>query len=321
MSAPLKIELVKNAPVRAAYEGVAYDTLRTLWRRKLSIGTLSVTALLLASIVLVLVGPRYTGEALIQLNFDRDEPATATNIQPVAPMDPVAIVDSAASLIRSRATASAVVARLGLDKDPAFAHESALWRIVSDVRTALGLVGAKASPRDLAVNSLMRVVTVTNQPHSYLISIATTARDPEQAATLANAVALEYLRGEARKQLAHRQAAVMRELAQLSSIYGVSHPGYAAKRVMLENLNAAIDILRDGSPADDTYEQVIGQSFIAAEKVTAPSGPIIMLILGLAVGAAFALGTWLALLVGRPIRPEAVGAVPTRNGSQALRKK
>lgn len=307
MSAPLKIGLVKTAPVRAHYEGVAYDTLRILWRRKLLIATIPVAALLFTSMVLVLIGPRYTSQALILLNFNREEPATATKIQPIASMDPVAVVDSAASVIRSRTTANAVVARLGLDKDADFAHESALWRIVSDLRTALGLVGAKSSPRDLAVNSLMREVTVTNEPHSYIISIAITERDPERAATLANAVALEYLRGEAKKQLADKQAGVERELAQLSSIYGASHPNYVVKRAMLENLEASLGALRDGSLAADAYELMIGQSFIAAEKVTAPSGPNIMLILGLAVGAAFAVGTWLALLLGPVGRPEAAG--------------
>jgi uncharacterized protein involved in exopolysaccharide biosynthesis len=307
MSAPLKLGLVKTAPARAHYEGVAYDTLRILWRHKLLIATIPIAALLFTSMVLVLVGPRYTSQALILLNFNREEPATAAKIQPIASMDPVAVVDSAASVIRSRTTASAVVARLGLDKDPYFARESALWRIVSDLRTALGLIGAKPSPRDLAVNSLMREVTVTNEPHSYLISIAITERDPERAATLANAFALEYLRGEAKKQLADKQAGVERELAQLSSIYGVSHPSYVVKRAMLDSLEASLGALRGGSVADDVYKFVIGQSFIAAEKVTAPSGPNIMLILGLAVGAAFAGATWLALQL-RPIgRSEAPG--------------
>ena len=303
MSAPLKIGLFKAVPVRAHYEGVAHDTLRILWHRKLLIATIPFAALLFTSMVLVLIGPRYTAEALILLNFNREEPATTAKIQPIASMDPVAVVDSAASVIRSRTTASAVVARLELDKDPNFAHESTVWRIVSDLRTALGLVGAKPSPRDLAVKSLMREVTVTNEPHSYLISIAITERDPERAATLANAVALEYLRGEAQKQLADKEAGVERELAQISSVYGVSHPNYVAKRAMLESLEASLDALRGGSLADDANELVIGQSLIAAEKVTAPSGPNIMLILGLAVGAAFAVGVWLALLL-RPVGPE-----------------
>ena len=148
---------------------------------------------------------------------------------------------------------------------------------------------------------------MTNEPHSYLISITITERDPERAATLANAVALEYLRGEAKKQLADKQAGVERELAQLSSVYGVNHPSYVVKRAMLDNLQASLGALGGGSVADDVYKFVIGQSFVAAEKVTAPSGPNIMLILGLTVGAAFAGATWLALLLRPMGRSEATG--------------
>jgi uncharacterized protein involved in exopolysaccharide biosynthesis len=56
-----------------------------------------------------------------------------------------------------------------------------LWRVLSGVRAALGLEGGDA-PRDLAVNQLMRKVTVANEPRSYLILISITAGDPERAA-------------------------------------------------------------------------------------------------------------------------------------------
>jgi uncharacterized protein involved in exopolysaccharide biosynthesis len=302
MIAPLKIEKDEPTPLRAHYEGVAHDTLRIVWHRKLLIAAIVIAALLVASIALVIIGPRYTGEAMIQLNFIREEPTTGTKIQPIAAVDAVALVDSAARVIRSRATASAVVARLGLDKDPDFARESTLWRVLSDVRAALGLEGKTPSPRDLAVNQLTRRVTVTNDPRSYLISVAITTGDPERAAMLANAVALEYLRGQMLQQLADAQAAVERELAQLSSVYGVRHPNYVLGRTRLENLQFRLSALRDGSTAEDAVKLVIGQSFVAADKVLVPTGPNIILILGLTLGAALAVGIGLALLL-RPDRP------------------
>jgi uncharacterized protein involved in exopolysaccharide biosynthesis len=305
MTALLKIEKDEAIPLRAHYEGVAHDTLRILWRRRLPIAAIVVAALLLASIALVLIGPRYTAEATIQLNFIREEPATGAKFQPIAAVDAVALVDSAARIIRSRATASAVVARLELDKDPDFARESTLWRMLSGVRAALGFEGETPSDRDLAVNQLIRKVTVTNELRSYLISVAITTADPERAAKLANTVALEYLRGQMLQQLADAQAAVERELAQLLSVYGVRHPNYVLGRAKLENLQARLSALRDGSPADDTAKLVMGQSFVAAEKVMVPSGPNIILILGLSVGAALAVGIWLALLLpsGQTDRP------------------
>jgi len=304
MTAPLKIENDETTLLRAHYERVAHDTLRTLWHSRFLIAAILVAAFLLASIALVLIGPRYTSEAIIRLNFSREEPTTETRIQPTASVDAVALVDSAARVIRSRATASAVVARLGLDNDPSFARESVLWRVLSGARTALGLEGATPSPHDLAVKELMRKVTVTNEPRSYLISIAFTTGDSKQAARLANAVALEYLRGQMLQQMADAQAAAERELAQLSSIYGVRHPSYVLARTKLENLQARLSAQRDGSSAEDAAKLVIGQSLMAAQEVMVPSGPNIAMILGLAVGAALALGIWLALLLGpdTPIR-------------------
>src|SRR5438874_9990266 len=169
MTVQLKIETKETADLPAQYEQLAYDTLRVLWHRKLLISVILVAAVLLVSVMLVLIGPRYSGEAIIELNFIREVPtAGAAQIQPTASVDAAAIVDSAARVIRSRATASAAVARLRLDKDPAFARRSAF----SYVRSVLGPEAATPSPHDLAVDELMRQITVTNELRSYLISYA-----------------------------------------------------------------------------------------------------------------------------------------------------
>lgn len=296
MTAQPKIKENEATLLRAYYEGIARDTLEILWHQKLLIVGILLAALFFASIFLVLIGPRYSAEATIHLNFTREEPATGTKIQPIASIDAAALVDGALRVIRSRATASAVVARLGLDKDPEFAHGSNVWRVFSIVRAAFGLAAVEPpSRRDLAVNELMRRITVASGTRSYVISVATTAGDPERAARLANAVALEYLRGQMLQQLADTQAAAERELTQLSSVYGVRHPSYVLARTRLDALQDRLTALRDGPPDDDTVRLVIGQSFVAAEKTFVPSGPPIILILGLTAGAALGLGIWLAL--------------------------
>jgi uncharacterized protein involved in exopolysaccharide biosynthesis len=304
MTAQLKIKDINIKESEATlplayYEEVARDTLGILWHQKLLIVGILVVALSVASIALVLIGPRYSAEAMIQLNFIREEPATGAKTQSIAAVEAVALVESAARAIRSRATANAVVARLGLDKDPDFARVSTLWRVLSGVRAALGLEGAMPTPRDLAVNQLSRKVTVANDPRSYLISVAVTTRDPEQAATLANVVALEYLRGQMLQQLSDTQAAAERELNQLSSVYGVRHPSYVLARTRLDTLQNRLIALRDGPPDDDTVRLVIGQSYVAGERTLVPSGPPIILILGLTAGAALGVGMWLALWLAR----------------------
>ncbi len=302
MTVQLKIETKETADLPAHYEQLAYDTLRVLWHRKLLISAILVAAVLLVSVMLVRIGPRYSGEAIIELNFIREVPtAGAAQIQPTASVDAAAIVDSAARVIRSRATASAVVARLRLDKDPAFARRSAF----SYVQSVLGREAATPSPHDLAVHELMRKITVTNELRSYLISIAITTGDPEQSANLANAVAVEYLRGQLLQQLTDAQVSAERDLNQLSSVYGVRHPNYVNGRTRLEHWDARLSALR-GLPADDVVKLVRGLSLLAAQKVMVPSGPNITLILGLTIAAALGVGIWLAWRLGprRPVRSQ-----------------
>jgi capsular polysaccharide biosynthesis protein len=300
----LKINDNETPLLRAHYEGVAHDTLRIIWRRKLLIAAILVAALVLASIALVLVGPRYTGEAIIQLSFSREESASSAKSQPIVSMEAAAIVDSAARVIRSRATASAVVARLGLDKDPTFTRQSFSWRVLSSVRSALGMEQA-LPPRDhdLAVSALMQQVAVINEPRSYLISIAVTARDPERAARLANAVAFEYLRAQMLQRLTETYTAVEGEVAELSAVYGIHHPDprYLDARAKLERLQARLSALRQEGADEDVVNLVSsprGQLF-PAETVMVPSGPNIVLVLALTAGAALVLGAWLAVLFGR----------------------
>jgi uncharacterized protein involved in exopolysaccharide biosynthesis len=315
MTAQLNVKENEATLLRAHYEEVARDTLGILWHHKLLIVGILLAALLFASIFLVLAGPRYTGEATIHLNFTREEPTT-TKLQPIASIDAAALVEGVIRVIRSRATASAVVARLGLDKDPEFARESKVWRVFSIVRTGFGLPEVEPSPRDFAVNELMRRITVASDTRSYLISITTTAGDPERAARLANAVASEYHRGQMLQQLADTTAAAENELNELSSVYGVRHPSYVLARTRLDTLQNRLTALRDRPPDNDTIGPVRGEWFVAAEKTFFPSGPPIILILELAAGAALGVGIWLALRLTprRQPRPDKLAIVADRAG-------
>jgi uncharacterized protein involved in exopolysaccharide biosynthesis len=314
MTAPLKLETQRATILQPHYRGIACVALRILWRRKLLIGALPIAALLVSSIALVLIGPSYKAEAVIALNFDRENQTADTRAQPIPSVDATALVNSAALAIRSRATATAVVTRLGLDEDADFTPESGLHRVLSVAREALGLNGAPQSPRDVAVSHLMQRFTVTNEPRSYLISITFTTRDPEQSARLANAVALEYLRGHMLQEVVDARAAVERDLTQLSSVYGVAHPNYVLGRRKLESLESRLSALRDGSLPEDALKLMIGQSFVPAERNTVPSGPNIKLILGVTAGASLAVAIWLALLLNpdRSIPSSGLAAYPVQ---------
>jgi uncharacterized protein involved in exopolysaccharide biosynthesis len=325
MAAPLKIDaplkgMSEVVPLRAHYERLAYDRLQILWHRKFLICALVVTAVSLAATGLVLIGPRYTGEAIIQLDFNQQMQAAVSNkidagpVSPALPVaiDAVALVETAARNIRSRATASAVVTRLGLDSDPQFARGAEAWRALSKVRATLDLAGVEPTPHDLATDTLMAKMVVTNDPHTYLISIAITTGNAVQAAKLANAVALEYLRRQLLQQALEAQLSAAREIDRIASAYGERHPSFLAARARLESLQARLKELQDDSNIENVGRQTPGQSFVPAEAVMVPSGPNVVLVLSLATGAVLIGAIWLALLLGRHPRSAPYGPPPLR---------
>jgi capsular polysaccharide biosynthesis protein len=280
---------------KVPYQKVVYDRLSTLWAHSPLIAAGLTAALALASVALVLIGPSYTSRAMIQFNFVREEPATGPRSLSTATVDAMAVVDSAAPIIRSHATANAVVTRLGLDKDPAFARGSLSWRVFSSIRSLFGFEENVPSNHDLAEGQLIRRIAVTSDPRSYLVSISVTAGDPEWAARLANAVAVEYLRGKLLQQVTDSYAGAERRMSELSSIYGIRHPAYQSEQRKLEGLQLRLRALRE-EPFDETVASgVTGQSFVPAHKVMIPSGPNILLVLGLTALAELGLGAWLAL--------------------------
>jgi capsular polysaccharide biosynthesis protein len=290
---------------RIHYERVVYDKLRVLWRQKPLVAAVLGIALAALSVALLLIAPRYTGEAMIQLDFTRNETVAGEKVQSIAAVDAAALVGGAARIIRSRGTASAVVSVLGLDNDPAYTHQSLPARALSSVWSVLGLPAP--TPRDLAVERLMRQTTVTNDPRSYLITVAVTASDPERAAQLANWVASEYLRGRLREQAIEAYAVAEREMTSLSSVFGPRHPSYLNGSAKLGRLKAQLAAAREGGVteereavvAQDMVRFAVGQSLLPAEAVMVPSGPNTMLLFALTILAALAVGILLSSLAER----------------------
>jgi transposase-like protein/capsular polysaccharide biosynthesis protein len=266
------------------------EFLRVLWNRKGMFTTIIVVALLLASAAIVVVPPRYTAQAMIEINFKRDQAADDPRSEIAASLDAAALVNSAAQIIGSRANASAAVTRLHLDKDPAFTRQPTVRNLISGMRSRLGLDKATPlplSPHELAVNTLMKHVTVTSETRSYVISIAATWDDSALAARLANTMALEYLRTQAMQQLTDARTAATRELAGVLSAYGLRHPNYARALTKVQDLNTRLAALRDALSIDEVGALGVGQSLIAADRVLTPSSPDPKLYVGLAVAAAF----------------------------------
>ncbi len=309
----MSFETNKIYAPRIHYEGLVYNRLRVLWKHKALVATVLGIALAALAAALILIAPRYTGEAMIQLDFTRNENAAGERVESTAAVDAAAVVDSAARIIRSRATASAVVSVLGLDKDPAYTSRSPLERVLTPVWSAYGVSAPTA--RDLAVTHLMKQISVTNDPRSYLITVAVTASAPERAARLANWVASEYLRGRLREQAARAHATAEGEVAGLSSVFGPRHPSYLAGRAKLGRLKAELVATqaavvpsdREAVVAHEMISVAGGQTLLPAEAVMIPSGPNAVLLFSLTVLAALAIGILLSslaesgLLRSRPV--------------------
>lgn len=301
ITVPLQNDEDGTVDLRGHYDSLARGVALGLWQRKwLIIGTL-VLSLSLAIGVLVVVPSYYTAEAIISLNFLHEEPPSAgASNQPIASLDPAALVDSEVHIIRSRRITNAVVARLGLDRDPGFVRQPVLLRGIAAIRAAFGLEEKAPSPSDLAAIELSRHVHVTNQPRSYLISVSATSASPEQAARLANTVALEYLRSRAERELAEAQAVAAQALLDVSSIYGVHHPNYLRARAQLKQLRDRLGALQSGEAFGEVAKATTKSSVLLAEVVSTPAGPDAKLILSLAAIAGLAAGIGLARRVRHP---------------------
>jgi uncharacterized protein involved in exopolysaccharide biosynthesis len=297
MTVPFKYP--KSERLIAYREEVAWLTIRRLWRGKWRIVTSFIVAVTIASAVVVVVRPRYTAEAIIQFDFGHEvnNQDASVKIQPIAVLEASVLVESAARLIRLRATASGVVDRLKLYDDPSFLHEPILLRLISSIRSAVGLDQSTLSPSNeqLAISALMRRVVVRSEPRSYLISISVTAEDPDQAAKLANAVAMEYLRSQLTSRLNEARSTTEREVAQMSFIYGDHHPNYLRAEAALSRIKGDQAALAEGQDLADDFGPPLGQSLIPAEAASIPSVPNINLTLAIGAIVGLIIGAWWAL--------------------------
>jgi uncharacterized protein involved in exopolysaccharide biosynthesis len=298
MTARLRIDDAFIA--RLHYEKTVYKTIAILWSRRWLIASVLLIVLMLDAVALVATGPRYTGEAILQVSFTREETASGPKNQSTAALDAGTVVDSVARLVRARAVASAAVDQLALDQDPNFTSGSLPRRILSSVRVKLGLEEPVSSKHDLAVARLMRQVNVTSDPRSYLISVSVTSSDPVRSAKLANTVVYEYMRKQLLQQVSDAYASAEREMMQVSVAYGRRHPAYLSSRTRLEALGARLDELRHRTPDGELARLVVGQTFWPAEPVFVPSGPNIIIVVGVSTAAALGGAIWLALLMGFP---------------------
>lgn len=279
------------------YEAVAFDTLRALWRNRLLIASFVAAGLVLAVLGILVVERRYSADAVIQLDFAREDPARKT--PPSAAMDAAILVEGEARLIRSAALARRVVTRLKLDEDPGYASLGLFARFLSVLRAPAA--GAPSPSKiDLAARRLAQQLTVTNDNRSYLINISIMSNSPEWSAKLANAFAVEYLNDRVIQRLREAEAGARGALGDARATYGEKHPSVIQANAQLAAAEARTrEQEKLGAERPDELRPAPGQSFLKAEPVWIPAGPnsVAFLAIGLLGSLLAAIG--LALLLER----------------------
>jgi uncharacterized protein involved in exopolysaccharide biosynthesis len=294
MNSPLRILTDELRPMEA-HRIVARYTLSALWQGKWCIAAIVTLCFVVAAGGVALIPPYYTSEAILQLSFSREEPAEGLQ-RVVATLDASAMMESEVRLIRSLAIARAVVTRLGLENSPELTRRSRLSGALLWLQTELGIASVPLTKYDLAVAALMRRVRVEIQGRSYLLSIIATSNAPTEASTLANAIATEYLRTTAMREVGRQAFSAQAELTALASVYGKRHPNFQRGALQLERIRHRLDALPNAQSAQEIMAIAGGgPTLIPANTVLAPSGPNIKLILGAAGFVGVLAGMFLVL--------------------------
>lgn len=261
--------------------------LGALQRRFLLATAIAFLLSLLAVVAYIVTPPEYTSEAVLELNFNREEAPTLSSSRQVASMDPGALVNGAALSIASRANASRVVDRLGLHLNGA-PKPSIVSNLTTALRSAFGVVKEPLTAHEIAIEDLQRNLKVSSKSHLYQIGIAYTDPDPRLAAQMANALALEHLRGERLKELTDKWSAAVREFVAVSEAFGERHPRYIQTKGRVDHLESQIDAVEKMDARPENL-LLAGQFLTLAEPVLTPSGTKKRLLV-LAIGLCLAVG-------------------------------
>jgi uncharacterized protein involved in exopolysaccharide biosynthesis len=296
---------IKRSDYRAYYEDWAVRTLRSIVRQRWLIASFVGLGLALACIVIPVLPRKYTAEALIYPNlFSRDEgkPGQA-KVVAVASVDAATVVTGEARLIRSDAILRAAARRIGQDPGAAWSP-SWMTRNLDWVRGTFLPETRRYSPFDRAVAQLRSKVVVANDSRSYLISVSFTARSPDEAARVVNAVVIEYFRDKVIQRSHDRLDAAEAQLGQQLAVYGDKHPKTLRAVADLDAARVSFEATKNpqGSDLDEIPSDQGVKLAVPNQTPTSPRG---FVILGLSFLSALLAGIGLAIWRDRKeLQPE-----------------
>lgn len=287
MNAPFENIRVGDASLRDHYEDLAADALRSIARRKYLIATCVMGAIVLAALLVSVLPRTYTAQALFYPNMRWTE-AEKTSLS--ASVSGTALVSSEAKRMGSKAIATAVVKRLGLDTNLSEPSNSSTLRKLRTMILPETVHSTKLARAAAILQSRLRIRT---DSRNYVIAVHYSSASPELAATIANAVLFEYLRSKERDRKTRDVRVAKDELVRLSAIYGKRHPQLAQAQSKLANAQRELELAADAPTISDSDWMVL------AEPNTTPSSPAGKTILGIAALLGLITGTCAAFLLER----------------------
>jgi polysaccharide biosynthesis transport protein len=174
-----------------AWDGVDFSAVaEILVRRRARVLGTTVACLVLAIGYLAVVKPTYTSTAQVYVDpRDRPTPKEQPGEQSNVPGDGLLLVESQLKIITSGEVLSRVVDEKGLREDPEFNGRGGL---LTSIKAMFGF-GSSDNPGLAALRRLRLATSAKRNERSFVIDISVSARTPQRATDLANAVASAYL--------------------------------------------------------------------------------------------------------------------------------
>ena len=268
--APLRVARGEVDSVETAAVG------RILWRRRKGIALAGAGAFLATLAYCLLATPQYTATAQILID-PRDKQVVANDVNPssIAADGGVTQVESQGSVLLSDTVLKRAVAATHLDADPEFNGSGLLNALSSGFTFFYKAPDPGAAERTAKARTLQ---TLRKQAHynradkALVLDLKVTARTPERAAEIANAIAAAYRDDQRESRAAAGRDASM----ELESRLGEMQADLARKEAAVEDYRAAHNFVVSTGQlvSDQEINQTTAQFTNAQNRVASLKGQL-----------------------------------------------